>query len=192
MKRVLLLITLFALILTTGGCSMISFIQQENQKQDKYLNMTSAELSALSDEDLLYALYMRAVDKANSYWNLGEGAKDFPKTQKAFFVVYCFDTEFQNGGLCRFFVNSSRSMAPLLSESLKEIGAAEHSAMFDKFVTDYEIDIENLISFIIGSEKDFDQQKKRYPFVEFDAAFQALPPVKNLLITYARAHLDEL
>jgi len=84
MKRVLLLITLFALILTTGGCSMISFIQQENQKQDKYLNMTSAELSALSDEDLLYALYMRAVDKANSYWNLGEGAKDFPKTQKAF------------------------------------------------------------------------------------------------------------
>ena len=57
--------------------------------------------------------------------------------------------ELQNGGLCQFFVNSSRSLAPYVDECLKMVGAEEHRKLFAEFVANNQIDLNNLDSFRI-------------------------------------------
>jgi prepilin signal peptidase PulO-like enzyme (type II secretory pathway) len=52
-------------------------------------------------------------------------AADLTKEQILAYSLYMFEMEVNNGGLCQFFVNSSRECAPFISEALEAIGATE-------------------------------------------------------------------
>ena len=191
MKKFTAVLLLLSILLSVSGCSMISFIAGEKAETEKYLKLTTDELAALSDEELLTTLHKRTEYAANTQWDLGEGAAKLPEAQKVFYVLYCYQQENANGGLCRFFVNNTRNLAPYVSECLGILGAQEHKALFDNFVTQNEIDVTYLIYFIIGDESEFAEQRKRYPFDHFDTPYGELPALKDLLVTYAREHIQE-
>lgn len=191
MKKILSAIVILCLLLSCCGCSMIAALKGDTAERDRYLMMTSQELETLSDEELLTALHFRTEENANTAWNLGDGAAKLPEAQKVFYVLHCFYTELENGGLCRFFVNGTRNLAPLVSESLAALGATEHQALFDKFVKDNEISTDYLIFFIINDESQFAEKRKHYPFDNFDVPYSQLPSLRDMLLTYAREHIAE-
>ena len=93
--------------------------------------------------------------------------------------------------LCQFFVNSSRAVAPFISDYLGLIGAKEHKALFDGFLAKTGIDLTDLSSFAIRRIRDFEKQAKRYPFDEYDDKFYTLPSLQEPLTAYIREHLNE-
>ena len=160
-----------------------------DQQQDAYAAMTAEALSALPDEDLYFAAMIRTERKIN-YESMEESFAALSQPQKVLYVLSTLESEVNNGGLCQFFVNSSRMMAPYVSESLEIIGAAAHKQLFDGFIQTNGINVSDLSSFRIHRTADFEKQAKRYPFDEYDDAFYALPSLEEPLTAYIKANLS--
>ena len=110
------------------------------------------------------------------------------------YTVDAFDREVQNGGLCQYFVNSSRETAPELEAALSQIGAESCRKLFHDFVTENEIDITRLDSFAIDRAEDFAAQNERYPFDDFDEDYYQLyerEPLDALCAAYVRGRLED-
>ena len=162
-------------------------------KREKYLKMNANELSCLSDDDLRTALSERLMleqDKLN--WDTAETLSSFKGAKKIYYIVSCFDMEVLNGGLCQFFVNYSRILAPYVSQCLNTIGASEYERLFSDFVSTNRIDLNDLDSFIIEDADEYAAQTERYPFDNFDDKYCQLyeeAPLENILLAYARENL---
>lgn len=161
------------------------------QRNLEYLSMAPAELAALPDAELFDAVYARTMAKVETYTDIAAGVNVLNGAEKAFYIAASFDMEVNNGGLCQFFVNSGREIAPQLADALSEIGAVRHRELFESFVEANAINIHDLSSFEVEDVHQYEAQAKRYPFADFDNAFSALPPVQELLMPYIREHISD-
>lgn len=159
-------------------------------KDAHYLKLSLEELNALSDEQFFYAVLVRTERKVDGFADWGEGVNSLNPHQKIFYCVNWLETEVNNGGLCQFFVNYSRMAAPLVSDYMAIIGAQEHKKLYDDFLLENGIDPKNLSSFDIEELEEFEGQYERYPFDEYDDAFDELEPLESYLTKYAREHLE--
>ena len=62
--------------------------------------------------------YNELMEKAYNALIQDDNISQLSDEEKVFYVVYYFNAEWQNGGLCQFFVNSSRVYAPIIGEYL--------------------------------------------------------------------------
>ena len=99
--------------------------------------------------------------------------------------------EIQNGGLCQFFVNSSRSLAPYIEDNLNKIGATEHKKLFTEFIENNNIDVNNLDSFIISDVEEYEAQTKRYDFDSFDNKYIELPTLQSYITEYIKTNIEK-
>ena len=99
--------------------------------------------------------------------------------------------EIQNGGLCQFFVNSSRSLAPYIEDNLNKIGATEHKNLFTEFIENNNIDVNNLYSFIISDVEEYEAQTKRYDFDSFDNKYIELPTLQSYITEYIKTNIEK-
>lgn len=159
-------------------------------REKQYLAMTTSELAALPDDALYEAVRVRIDKKVFAVKDMAEGIAALNPDQVVFFSANYLEMEVNNGGLCQFFVNSSRIVAPVVSVSLEIIGAAEHKKLYDDFIAKYNIDVTNLSSFCIHDIQDYGKQTERYPFAEFDDAFYEMNPIQEYLVSYVRRHID--
>ena len=90
-------------------------------------------------------------------------------------ILNAFDSEVMNGGLCQFFVNDSRYLAPFVSEALLAVGATEVNEKFVSFVEENKIDLNDLSSFDSRTLEQFSAQYTRYPFDDFDNFYYKVP-----------------
>ncbi len=165
--------------------------EEQSKKQRSNQELPPEELIALPDGELYAAVWNRTDEKVEQAVTDREGVAALPRAAQAFCVAYYYEMEMENGGLCQYFVNSSRELAPLLPAALDEIGAADHKTLFDAFVRDNGIDVNDLSSFISDDVEGYLAQTERYPFDDFDNAFYALKPIQEYLIPYIRAHIPE-
>ena len=161
----------------------------ELEEAARYRAMTRAEAEQLSDEELWNCV---------SFWLCrledGKALAEESLARRAVYTVDTFDREVQNGGLCQYFVNSSRETAPELEEALTQVGAESYRKLFHDFVTENDIDVTQLDSFIIHSTEDFEAQNERYPFDAFDEAYYDLyqrEPLDAHCTAYIRRHLGD-
>ena len=161
------------------------------KKDAVYLQMSVDELRALSDEELFYAVMVRTERKVDSFEDWDEGVNSLNFHQKVFYSVNWLEIEVNNGGLCQFFVNSSRMVAPLVSEYMAVIGADEHKRLYDDFVQQNGIDLCELSSFDVDDLEEFAEQYDRYPFDDYDDAFYEAEPLETYLTKYARENLND-
>lgn len=166
-------------------------IKELKQRDQAYQSMAPDELMTLPDVELFNAVFARTIAKVNKYTDTVAGVNALHGAEKAFYVASYFEMEVNNGGLCQFFVNSSREVAPQLADALSEIGAVRHRELFESFVEKNAINIHDLSSFVIDSIDEYGTQAKRYPFDDFDNAFYSLPPIQELLVPYIREHISE-
>ena len=160
---------------------------QENEK--RYLTMTTDELSELSDDELFVAIVARTESKVDSFDEWEDGVNSLNSSQKIFYSVNWLEIEVNNGGLCQFFVNSSRMVAPFVSKYMAIIGAEEHQNLYDNFVKKNAIDLTELSFFDVNKAEEFEEKVERYPFDEYDNAFYDMEPLETYLKKFGRAHL---
>lgn len=160
-----------------------------SKNDERHLKMSLEELEALPDNKLFWSVMVRTECKVGQYTDWEEGVNALNPYQKVFYSINWLDTEVNNGGLCQFFVNSSRMVAPFVSEYMAVIGAHEHKALYDEFITKYEINLEDLSSFDSENSEEFEKQYEKYPFDEYDEAFYEMEPLETYLTKYARENL---
>jgi len=164
-------------------------IEEAKENEKHYLEMTAEELSALSDDELFEAVVTRTESKVYSFDEWEDGVNSLNPSQKIFHSVNWLEMEVNNGGLCQFFVNSSRMVAPLISEYMGIIGAVDHKKLFDDFISKYGIDLNDLSSFDIEDVAEFEEQTQRYPFDEYDDAFCDTEPLETYLKKFIRENV---
>lgn len=173
---------------------MFDFLEslgEYERDRQRYLAMSTEELEQLTDDQLFEAALARTEARVDAFDSILDGANALPPAARAFYVTSYYEAEVNNGGLCQFFVNSSRHVAPILADCLEAISADDHRALFVRFAEENKINLNDLSSFDIESEYDFAEQMERYPFDEFDDAFYALDSIQDLLPDYIRAHISE-
>jgi len=158
---------------------------------EKYLQMSVSELSKLTDDEIFNAVWMRTEYIVSSKENLLEGFNSLNEEQRIFYAIYYLEMEVNNGGLCQFFVNSSRIVAPIVSDYMEIIGASEHKKLYDTFIGKYQINTYDLSSFDCETVEVFQSQYERYPFDEYDDVFYELEPLKNYLISFVKKHIEK-
>ena len=161
------------------------------EKQKKALTLSIEDLSALSDDDLFLAVIARTENKVNGFDDLEKGVNSLNQSQKVFYSLNWLEMEVNNGGLCQFFVNSSRIVAPFVSGYLKIVGAEEHKNLYDKFVEKNKIDLMDLSFFDIERVEEFADKTQAYPFDEYDDAFYNMEPIETYLKKYIRDHIED-
>lgn len=156
-----------------------------------YLKASTEELSQLSDEELIYAVWARTENIVLSKEDMSEGFHSLNKEQRIFYAVNYLEMEVNNGGLCQFFVNSSRIVAPVVGEYMGIIGAVEHQKLYEEFIKTHQINTSDLSSFDCETVEVFQAQYTRYPFDEYDDAFCELEPLETRLVAYVKKHIEK-
>jgi hypothetical protein len=178
-------------LLHNQGVGLLNLIDERMECR----NLSHEELMALNDEELVHAVVER-IDARHDNPIYGAGHDDgmsvLERTARA---VYYFDLEYQNGGLCQYFANSSRTTAPCLEEALRVVGAEMCADIYQKFLSVNNIDPNDLDRFRCDKVEDYATKTKQYPFDEVDSllqkGFAEEDPIRKLA-TYVRARLDEL
>ena len=146
------------------------------KKAKKIRNMSKDEVLALNDEEFFDAVECLCQDAVFDITR-----SDINEEQKLVYSLNKFEAEVNNGGLCQFFVNSSRAYAALISEYLEIIGALEHKKLYDDFVEENNINLEDLSFFDMDDLREYEEKANSYPFDEFDDAFCELTDIEELL-----------
>lgn len=166
-------------------------IAEAQREEALYLQMSLDNLSALSDDELFRAAVARTEHRVDGFDNWKDGVNSLNPSQKIFYSVNWLEIEVNNGGLCQFFVNSSRMVAPYVSEYMGIIGADDHKRLFDTFIAENNIDLTDLSSFDIDDVDEFEEQNERYPFDEYDNTFYEMKPLESYLVKYVRENLKD-
>lgn len=136
------------------------------------------------------SLYDSICEKAG----YGDELHNLNAGERAFYVVSMFNMEVQNGGLCQFFVNSTRELAPEVAQALRAIGADIYAELYESFCAKNGIDWSDLDSFVIDDVAEFEARRECAPFDDFDDAFYVRYETDSLedrLERYARAHREQ-
>ena len=165
-------------------------IEEQRKRETAYIQMSTAELSKLSDNELYNAVWVRTENIVSSKEDLNESINLLNKEQRIFYSVFLLEMEVNNGGLCQFFVNSSRITAPIVSDYLGIIGATEHKQLYDTFIEKHQINLCDLSSFDCETIEVFQSQYERYPFNEYDNAFCMMEPLQNFLVNFIKKYIE--
>lgn len=148
-----------------GLFGFIKSVRNEMKKLELYKKMTVEELKELSEEDLRDALSERLIaEEDKNAWEVNVCLVGFKGAKRIYYIVNYFDMEVQNGGLCQFFVNSSRDVAPYVIECLNTIGAINYKKLLSDFIEEHNINLQDLNSFMIEDVEEYEAQTERYPF----------------------------
>ncbi|MBR5490023.1 MAG: DUF4375 domain-containing protein [Oscillospiraceae bacterium] len=165
--------------------------KEQAQRDAVYLQMSTEELATLPDDELFSAVWIRTENIVSSKEDLLEGFNSLNDEQRVFYAVNYLEMEVNNGGLCQFFVNSSRMVAPIVSEYMGIIGAIEHKKLYNAFIEKHQINTNDLSSFDSDTIEVFQSQYECYPFDEYDDAFYELEPLQNHLVSYVKKHIEK-
>ena len=153
-------------------------------------NLHGEKLLKLSDDQLFEAVYFYNLDLVESYPSENDALSQISPERRVVYILSIFDMELQNGGLCQFFVNSSRNLAPYIDECLKTVGAEEHRKLLAEFVADNQIDLNELDSFIIFDVEEYAAQTKRYDFDAFENPYFEMTPLQDFILGYIKANIS--
>lgn len=171
------------------------WMQNMAQRRQRYAQMTTEELKALPDHELVTAVQERAERHVDSFGmervEQRAGYLDLSDPQRTAYTLYWYENEVMNGGLCQFLTNSSRMVAPYVSQALQAVGAEEHRKLFDDFIRRHEIDLDDLSSIASEDEEEAEEQQQ-YPYEEFDTPFYELETLERYVVDYLKAHMDEV
>ncbi len=160
----------------------------KNMKRAKKIRAMDKTVILAMDDESFYDTILCVCNDAVYEIN----APELTEEQKLAYSLMTFEAEVNNGGLCQFFVNSSRECAPYISKALDVVGAAELKVLFDDFVDENGIDTKDLSSFKIEDIDEYEAQTKRFDFDSFDDRFYEDTQLHKQIIDYARKHIERI
>ena len=170
-----------------GIFSTILSNMQNMKKAKKIRNSPKEDILALDDVDFFDAIECVCED---AVFDIKDSTIN--EEQKLVYSLIKLEAEVNNGGLCQFFVNSSRECAPYVSKALEVIGATQLKELYDNFIDSNNIDVNDLSSFKISEVEDFESQTQRYDFESFDDKFYEDENLHNQIIEYSKNNLEKI
>lgn len=168
--------------------TIVKVNQEFKAMRKKARSVTISEAAALSDEELTMCVSCRLEDVEY------ERLSALPEPVRFICTVNAYQAEVNNGGLCQYFVNSSRDTAPYLEKALSAVGAVRHWEQFHDFMESNRIDVNDLSDFILEDVEEFEEKCELYAFDDFDNAFyelEAEESLEALSAAYIRNHLSD-
>ena len=170
-----------------GIFSTILSNMQNMKKAKKIRNSPKEDILALDDGDFFDAIECVCED---AVFDIKDSTIN--EEQKLVYSLIKLEAEVNNGGVCQFFVNSSRECAPYVSKALEVIGATQLKELYDNFIDSNNIDVNDLSSFKISEVEDFESQTQRYDFESFDDKFYEDENLHNQIIEYSKNNLEKI
>ncbi len=158
----------------------------KNIKRAKKLREMGAEELLKLNDDMFYDAMLCIIN--DTIVDLQH--ETYTEEQINLYTLMSFETEVNNGGLCQFFVNSSRECAPYVSGALNEIDALEIKNLFDEFVLKNNIDLNDL--FEIHSIEEYNTLEEKYDFDGFDEKFYKDENFTSRILSYARKNINKI
>lgn len=161
--------------------------------QEKYA-MTRAELLAQLDENMEDCIH----DLGTYLYAKVDDGEELQGAEVPVFILWMWNIEMQNGGLCQFFVNDG-AYAAHVPAALEAVGAKKYAVLFRDFITTHSINLNDLSQFDLKFETEDDDMSayadatELYPFDDFDEAYYDLyhfDPLEAYLATYIRENID--
>ncbi len=170
-----------------GVLGVVLSVFKNMKKAKKLKAMGAEEILKLNDFDFYDAV--ECLCDAAVY-----DINDSGLTQEQRYVhtLIRLEAEVNNGGLCQFFVNSSKECAPFVRDALNEIGATQLSDYFIKFVNENNIDVNDLSRFNIQSVDEFAALSESCDFDKFDDRFYEDEDLHQQILDYARENIYKL
>jgi hypothetical protein len=177
--------------LLTDNPEMETMMDQLMEQSAQRVKLHGEELLTLPDDELYATVYDQNITICEEAEDTEDELALFSGARRTVYIVNTFDAEVQNGGLCQFFVNSSRCLAPYVSEALSAIGADAHKKLYDDFIATNHIDVTDLDSFIVTGVRGYKKQTKRYDFDAFDDRYYELDDMEELIAKFIRTNITE-
>ena len=149
------------------------------------------DLLALSDDQLFSTVISQTFNLVDSFSSEETAFSEITPACRVVYILSIFNMELNNGGLCQFFVNPSRSVAPYIEECLETVGAEEHRQLLAEFIGSNQIDLQDLDSFKVFSIQGYRKQTERYDFASFDDAFYQLPSLEAYIVSFIKANISD-
>ncbi len=167
-----------------SGFKMFSDISKQNKM---YREADIEELVKLDDHSLYEAIGSRVLAKID-FNNYEASFSALNEIEQTFWVVYEFDAENLNGGLCQYFGNTQGRDFNRIVDDLKEIGAEDYASLYSDFVKDNKI---NGDEFKDGWDEDWETNYNKYPYESFDEAFGKIYMDEKALDSYLAEYVRE-
>ncbi len=171
-------------VLVTG----IKMFKDISEQNDMYKEEDIEELVKLDDHDLYEAIGARLLSKIDVDKNYEISFSSLNEYEQTFWVVYDFDAEVLNGGLCQYFGNSQGRDFNRIVDDLNKIGADDYASLYSDFIKENKIDAEE---FKNGWKEDWETSYNKYPYESFDDAFGKLYMEEKALDSYLAEYVRE-
>ncbi len=167
-----------------SGVKMISDIAEQNKM---YREADIEELVKLEDNAVYEAIGSRVLAKIdfNNYESSFSALNEYEQT---FWVVYEFDAENLNGGLCQYFGNTRGRDCDRIVDDLKTVGADKYASLYTDFINENEVEIS---AFSSGWDESWESRYNKYPYDDFDEAFGKLYMEEKALESYLAEYVRE-
>jgi len=170
------------------GIKMFKDISEQNEI---YMEADIEDLVKLDDHDLYEAIGDRLLSKIDVDKNYEISFSSLGEYEQTFWVVYEFDAEVLNGGLCQYFGNTRGRYCGRIVDDLKKIGADDYASLYSDFVKENKI---NGDEFANDLNEDWETSYNKYSYESFDDAFSKLymeeKALDSYLAEYVRANSE--
>ena len=164
---------------------IFSAMAEMDRKNSAYATLTTEELGGLTDDDLICAALYRTDKKIDEIFGKkkkgtpADWAERLTGACRTVYILSYFESDLQTGGL-DYFLTRNGALAPMVSECLGEIGATEHRALYDAFLSDrgYQMSYSERLEY---SEK----------LRAFYDRYVALPALEQAFVAYIRANIEQ-
>ncbi|MGN0531821.1 MAG: DUF4375 domain-containing protein [Eubacterium sp.] len=162
-------------------------IKEAMDMERKHIEMDNQDVMELDDREFYDAIYQRLDSKVEE---ADDNVGILNKKQLAYYLVYEFDAEMQNGGLCQYLCNSSGRNATQIIRALRELSFDRTARLLREFVIENDIDLN-----MFKGDIDYDQLLNQYDFDAFDDSYMELYEQEQIysnMIRFARENYDTL
>ena len=171
---------IFLLILKNKSKASKRKDEEKSKSHDiKILSYDDEDLVCMVDNNLELEYGYRCEDK--------ETYKNMKKTHRNIYIIICFETEMENGGLGEYLFNPSNITMDYLQEALMDIEAFDLSKEYKKFIE--ENNIANSINKIKKRNvQEYSQFMSQFDFSYFNNLYK-ITNLRKLMADYIRKNI---
>lgn len=163
MKRCLIFVIAILMLCSLSSCSLIDYLAQSDR--------------------MLY-IYSGLFDRVMAYESVADGFASLSHEEQVFYAVWEYHAEIENGGLCQYLYNTHGAYVTQICGYLSEVGANEHRETFEQFLTDNNVDAEELMQICRDPNMTYEGLYQRFSYDAVDDKFMFMRSIDWYLEGY--------
>lgn len=145
-----------------------------------YNELTSEIFDRIPDDELVQTVFDTLNTGNTDFKNELEYVLNLSKPKQAIYVIWCLESEVNNGGFNQYYSNSSGQFSKITPEALRLIGANRFADLIERTNKLHGSEIESITEYQDGTLEGFSKSYEDNPLSDFDSEFYDLEQIENL------------